>query len=436
MCIAYIQPVSECRLSRNLLLAGFALAALAFASLTTAQTFDSGSDGSDGALDLTGETGTLIFDPATFNPPLDPDGDNIYHFTTITIPTDLTVKLSAEKLGATPVVWLASGDVQLDGIIDLKGEDCGAASLARKSAVAGAGGFGGGLGSAEGLPATPGFGPGGGTPCTEAFSTTITWGGAGGHAVDGNVGQTCDTGGTGGEAYGNPFLLPLIGGSGGAGSTRLDALSIRGSAGGGALLIASSTKILFGVFGTDGGDILADGGFCSDNVASRGGGSGGAIRVIAPIIGGGYGTLIYARGRSGGSDGRIRIEAFEYTLTSNSFSPQPTFGMPYPGTVFLPDSVPQVRVVSINGFPVPDSPTGNFILPDVVINAFDPVTVEVEGRNVPLDKIVQLDIMPENAMLQTVYTGPLTGTLEQSTASAEVTFEHGFSRIFIQASIK
>ena len=51
--------------------------------------FDSGSDGSDGALIFEApETETTIdFDPTAFDPPLDPDGDNVYHFTTIYIPS-------------------------------------------------------------------------------------------------------------------------------------------------------------------------------------------------------------------------------------------------------------------------------------------------------------------------------------------------------------
>ena len=53
-----------------------------------------------------------FFDPASFNPPLDPDHDNVYQFTTIKIPSSLTVRLSAEILGVKPVVWLATGDVE------------------------------------------------------------------------------------------------------------------------------------------------------------------------------------------------------------------------------------------------------------------------------------------------------------------------------------
>lgn len=432
------QRHSRYRLAFDLWFGGAICAAVVFAaSLAHAQSFDSGSDGSDGALDFTGQAGTIVFDPNAFDEPLDPEGDNVYHFTTITIPTGVTIKLTAEKLGAKPVVWLASGTVRHEGIIDLDGEDCGTSSNARISAVAGAGGFGGGLGSADGLPATAGFGPGGGAPCPQTASGQIGYGGAGGHAVEGSAGSgTCNISAAGGASYGNPFLLPLIGGSGGAGSTRVDnALSVRGGAGGGALLIASSTNIVFGGGGTNGGDIRADGGWCNATTP-RGGGSGGAIRLIAPHISGGVsGTNIRAFGQSGGSDGRIRIEAFENELTA-TFLPQPTFGTPFAGTVFLPDSVPRVSVVSINGAEVLENPTGSFIMPDVNINTLDAVTVVVEGRNVPLGKTVQLQIMPENAAPQIVNTSPLVGTLEVSTATAEVTFERGFSRIFIQASIR
>ena len=56
-----------------------------------------GSNGSDGALNLTLATpgvlnGVLIFDPVALN--LDVDGDNVYHFTTINIANGLTVKLA------------------------------------------------------------------------------------------------------------------------------------------------------------------------------------------------------------------------------------------------------------------------------------------------------------------------------------------------------
>jgi hypothetical protein len=76
-----------------------------------AQTFTSGSTGADGALNLTGTPpGTVIdFDPAAFTPALDTDGDSVYHFTTITIAANVMVRLRANKAGAAPIHWLATG---------------------------------------------------------------------------------------------------------------------------------------------------------------------------------------------------------------------------------------------------------------------------------------------------------------------------------------
>src|SRR5713101_5889165 len=107
-----------------------------------AQSFDSGSNGSDGALNLT-TPGTIEFDPTSFNPPLDPDDDNIYHFTTITIASGVTVRLTAKHLNG-PVFWLASGAVQIDGTIDLSGEQGHPATTVladRKPSIPGAGGY-------------------------------------------------------------------------------------------------------------------------------------------------------------------------------------------------------------------------------------------------------------------------------------------------------
>src|SRR5215510_14154314 len=78
-----------------------------------AQSVSSGSTGADGPLNLT-TPGTIAFDPKTFNPPLDPDGDNVYHFTTINIGVGVTVKLSSKILNG-PVHWLAQGPVTIGG---------------------------------------------------------------------------------------------------------------------------------------------------------------------------------------------------------------------------------------------------------------------------------------------------------------------------------
>src|SRR5712671_1380407 len=146
--------------------------------LAQAQTFSSGSTGADGALTYN-TAGTYYFDPKAFNPPLNPTGDNVFNFTTITIGTGVTLKLSS-KILTGPIIWLASGDVQINGLIDISGED-GQAPLPtsqssfRTFSTAGAGGYGGGLGGNAGSPAQPGNGPGGGSAAT----TTSVPGGPG-----------------------------------------------------------------------------------------------------------------------------------------------------------------------------------------------------------------------------------------------------------------
>ena len=173
-----------------------------------AQTFTSGSTGADGALNLTGTPpGTVIdFDPTTFTPALDADGDSVYHFTTITIPANVTVRLRATKAGAAPIHWLATGAVVIDGILDLNGENGPASTAPRIPSVPGPGGFAGGIGpGTPNLPPQAGFGPGGG----------CAGGGNAGHATSVGQNPSC------GRSYGNAFLLPLLGGQVGEGGGRV-----------------------------------------------------------------------------------------------------------------------------------------------------------------------------------------------------------------------
>jgi hypothetical protein len=201
-----------------------------------AQTFNSGSTGADGALDFSGTPpGTVIdFDPTAFTPALDADGDSIYHFTTITIPTDVTVRLRATKAGAAPIHWLATGAVVIDGTLDLNGEDghSGSGGVPRIPSVPGPGGFAGGIGAGfPNLPPQAGFGPGGG----------CAGGGSAGHATSVDQTQTPCTDPTGGLSYGNTFLLPLIGGSGGGGLHSGNG-GAGGGAGGGAIMMANTVS--------------------------------------------------------------------------------------------------------------------------------------------------------------------------------------------------
>src|ERR1700688_4289918 len=102
---------------------GSCLALFIIAVAALAQSFNSGSTGSDGALALS-TPGTVVFDPRAFKPPLNSAGDNVYQFTSVYIGKEVTVKLTAKILKG-PVFWLVQGPVQIDGTIDLNGAEGG-----------------------------------------------------------------------------------------------------------------------------------------------------------------------------------------------------------------------------------------------------------------------------------------------------------------------
>ena len=391
-------------------------------ALVQAQTFNSTSTGADGVLDYTGTPPdtTVIFDPATHVPPLDVDGDNIYHFTTINIPGNVTVKLTSSKLNFSPVYWLASGSVRIDGTLDLSGDDghAGGLSATRTVSLPGPGGFPGGVGGSADSAAIIGFGPGAsnyggcyGTPATYAPNTYP-------------------------PLYGNLFILPLIGGSGGAGSGAVGQFGGGGGGGGGAILIASSVAIrVNGSIRSVGGT----GGASGAGTGPGGGGSGGAVRLLAPQI---YGTgSVSAAGGPGGSGsayggglGRLRLEAFRFdsipALTGSyrvvTLSPE---------AIFLPThGIPSVRVTTLDGEAVPINPTGSFLLPDMTINKSTPVVLAIQAKNIPLGTQVKLNIFSESGADQLLTSTPLTATTAASVAEASGTLPPGFSRCFVRAT--
>ncbi len=384
---------------------------LVWAPHTEGQPFNSTSTGSDGALNYTGMTGEVIFDPKSFQPNLDPDGDNVFHFTSVKIPAGLTVRLRATELNFAPVYWLASGTVEITGTLDLSGGMGHGAGMgdARTISIPGPGGFPGGLGQTIDSPPTAGFGPKGGPANYGGSYGSPAW-----YVAADNV-------------YGNLFILPLIGGSGGGGASFSNP-GAGGGAGGGAILIASSTSIKVpGLIKSNGG-----------NGPNAPGGSGGAIRLLAPTISG-PGKLQAIGGTcqscsSHGGNGRIRTEAYHYQnpLTIEGVYRSVTLS---PNSIFLPtQSNASVRVVSIGGVQVPPSPTGSFLVPDTVINSAGPVTISIEARNIPLGTIVKLHILSETGADQTLNSSPLAGTFENSTASAQATLPSGFSRCFVRAT--
>lgn len=419
-----------------------------------AQTFDSGSDGRNGALNLTladaDPDGIIIFDPQAMG--LVPDENNAYHFTTINVGSGVTVKLRADVSGLeAPVIWLASGDVTIDGTLDLNGEDGHDYNITgiAQAAIAGPGGFEGGVGRREYTGPTVGQGPGGGDI---ARSSSIYYGGGGaGHLYSGSDGL--DSSGSKGSSYGNNFLIPLLGGSGGAGggdptdtegASSLE-LGAGGGAGGGAVLIASSTQIhVNGSISCDGGD----GGVARSNSYNPGGGgSGGNIRLMSNILTGsgsfsatGGRSLVSSAPTGSGSVGRIRQEIFDNQFTG-TVNPISIIGVPL--SVFPKSAIPSVRVTRISGLSVPPNATANADIPlnstgsftpaDVIIEEDSTITFEIAASDIPLGTSVNLTLYNGTTVLDITST-PLAGTLENSTATATVNVPSGFSRFTVEAS--
>src|SRR5262245_11909056 len=240
--------------------------------------FDSGS---------TGTVALVVAPGTTLTTNLPPDG--VLHFTTISIGNNATLRFRTNALN-TPVYLLAKGDVVINGTIDVSGRGTGTNAFV--GGEPGPGGFGGGA---------PGF-------LVQAGPPPSALGGAG-HGPGGGRDISSQRDGfyaapSTGSGYGYPHLIPLVGGSGGCG--RGNSITNGGGGGGGAILIASSTRIQINT----GGKVLAQGGPRSDGNA--GFGSGGAIRLVAPMVLG-TGSLDVSGDPSAAAlasvRGRIRIDS-------------------------------------------------------------------------------------------------------------------------------
>lgn len=300
-----------------------------------AQTFDSGSTGAAGPIDVPyGQTVTYAVPP-----------DGVIHATTVTVAGTLRFTCNAKN---TPVYLLATGDVKLEAggtnssVISVT--PTGVASGLQGQA-GGCGGFSGGDPGVGGVTAGDGYGPGGGKGRTLVVAT----GGSGAYGTASGSPPVAQQG----VAYGTNLLVPLVGGSGGGGGA-----SGGGAGGGGAILVASNTRI---VLNGSNRRIEAIGGSRIDNDA--GSGSGGAIRLVAPRIEG-NGTLSVAGGSPGGGTGRIRID----TLDRSGFFLQGLNAGTYSIGSFMevfPSEVPSLDFTSIAGTAISDgsNPVPVLLLP-------------------------------------------------------------------------
>lgn len=410
-------------------------AALVLMPCISQAAFVSGSTGADGAFNPTVSVAVQIPESGVLN------------YGTVTIPTGVTVTFKKNTQN-TPVTILATGDVTVNGAIDVSG----AAGNYIIPGAAGPGGFDGGQGGAAYSVGKRGEGSGGGSggnPRTDQNYSAGS-GGGGGFASYGNAGATGGGGGTAGaggaagSAYGNERVLPVIGGSGGGGAGGTNVfVGGAGGGGGGAIVIASSGSI------TINGTVSANGGSGASPSAGQsyysggGGGSGGSIRLIANTIAGN--GAISASGGSGGSAydpwgynsggagsvGRIRLETSNVLRTAAT-SPPMSLGYPYAVT---PPNMPSLTISSIGGQDVPTVPKGAYGAPDVMLpfNTKNPITVVVTGANIPTGQTVTVKASPSVGSA-TSASGTLSGTDTSSSASVSLNIATAYPSL-ITASV-
>jgi len=447
---------------RVLRLALMLLMLIAVSALPATAQFVSGSDGSDGTITFALPSGqsswTFQMDPRTVcqmsgvtcslgaGAQLDPNGDNIYHFGSVTVNTNVTVHLRASRLRHTgAVIWLATGDVTINGTVDLNGAAGhvgGQTTPVRSPSEPGPGGFPGGAGAKPGDGAQRGAGPGGGV-----VADNSSHGCSAGHvvaAIGGPLFTRC-TGG--GMAYGTTLVQPLIGGSGGSGGHYSGTnQGSGGGAGGGAIRISSSGTIRVGghgIFAQGANPGGAGGGYLG------GAGSGGAIHLQARTVtilvvdSGSYGLRAdggIANTNDGNTynvaaNGRIRIDADTFTQANGTIAPTPVVGPAI--AVPLPATPATVRLTSIAGMAVPEVPNNEYTLPDIPFDSAGPVNIEVQATNIPVGTVLRLHVISEGSGSGTadqVVTTALAGTLAASTATASVTLPQGVSRLYLRAT--
>ena len=356
---------------------------------------NSGSNGSDGAFDPVTST--------TINMATHPNG--IYQYTSVNISSGVSVTFTPNA-NNTPVVWLVQSNCTINGFLYLAGLGGAASSPGR----GGPGGYRGGPG---GTAAAPGQGPGGGFV-----------GYYGGNASYATFGSTGNSTGLPGPRYGNSFVMPLLGGSGGAGSS----VGSPGGGGGGAILIAATGTITI----TGGINAMGGSGY------GGGSGSGGAVRLVASKIAGTGSSFIDVSGGIGSfgvaGGGRVRFDILENDF-SGSISGVFTQGY-QPIIIPTAGQGAQLTIASVAGTAVTASPSGVLVTPDAVISSqqANPIPVVVSCANIPLNTPITVTVRPANGSTVSAVGYNNTGTLASSMATVSLNMPRGGGIIWATAA--
>ncbi len=404
-----------------------------------------GADGSDGALDVTTNQVIDLSLAATGrwdSPNVSNPGAGVYDpqrwavvfkYSSVRVASNVVVTFKNHPSRA-PVVWLIQDSGRIDGTVQLNGQD---AQQNQVHAEPGPGGFRGGVGAYYPEKEGAGLGPGGGqAPDRDIFP--FAYSGSYGTRYMDQQGQRPAL--TVGTVYGNTSIVPLIGGSGGAGSLNAN---IGGGAGGGAILIAAQKQLQIN------GSVLANGGnggrWRQEHGHDGAVGSGGAIRLVAGVLEGSSGVLqAFSTGSFGyvGGRGRIRLERVE-ARDPFQVLPEPSVITLQNGsraTLWPPDDVPTVTVVSVGDFSVPDDPRGllGALGADVSVQHAVQQRITVETTMAPTNAVVMVRSTPRfgaplrevQATVEAVLGGPKQTILWR----AEVPGHLGYSTI--QATLK
>jgi len=105
-----------------------------------------------------------------------------------------------------------------------------------------------------------------------------------------------------------------------------------------------------------------------------------------------------------------------------------------PLSAYVPAAVnpPMVSVTSVAGKPI-SNPTGGFTPADVTINTSGPIEIQIHATGIPVGTIAKVVLFSQEGPDQSVDTTPLSGTLQDSTATATVTLPAGFTRGYARA---
>jgi hypothetical protein len=298
----------------------------------------------------------------------------------------LTFKNHATR---APVVWLVSGNVTIAGTVDLSGESYTGAGITFHPVNSP-------LGGRLAEPGPGGFR--GGAPWRGGDVRQAAGFGFGGVNSSNNEGRGGAYGSGGAGSYGNPSLIPLIGGSGGGGSL-IDPGGVGnnsgwgGGAGGGAILVAAIGDVTI-----NNGSIQALGGN-----GYTGAGSGGGIRVICSrLLGNGSIDAVGGNALSPGAVGRIRLERVSVSAELTTTPAPSTIDLPNDSTALIwsPVGAPEARILSVNNTQAPADPQAAFgaYTPDVALPIGSNATVIVETIKVEQASRVIVRVTPRNGM--------------------------------------